>query len=154
MRRFIAVALASILMLANAPQLFAAAKATGALTGVARTSAGQPLADHSVRVRDVRTGDVAAMSRTGANGAFLVAGLDPGSYVVEIVDAAGRIVGVSTIATVTEGRTATLAVTAPSTPLVGGRLGAVAITSIIVASALGVTGLVVAVTGDEASPSQ
>jgi hypothetical protein len=153
MRRFIAIALASLLMLANAPQISAAAKATGALTGVARTTAGQPLADHTVRVRDVRTGDVVATSRTGANGAFLVAALEPGSYVVEIVDLAGRIVGVSTIAAVADGRTATLAVTAAATHLVGG-LGAVAITSIIAARALGIAGLVVALTGDEASPSQ
>jgi hypothetical protein len=153
MRRFVAIALASLLMLANASQIVAAAKPTGALTGVARTTAGQPLADHTVRVRDVRTGDVVATSRTGANGAFLVAALEPGSYVVEIVDLAGRIVGVSTIATVAEGRTATLAVTAAATHLVGG-LGAVAITSIIAASALGITGLVMALTGDEASPSQ
>jgi hypothetical protein len=154
MRRFIAIALASLLMLANAPQIFAAAKATGALTGVARTTAGQPLADHSVRVRDVRTGDVVATSRTGANGAFVVAALEPGNYVVEIVDVAGRIVGVSTIAAVAEGRTATLTVTAVGTPPVGGRISAVALTSIIVASALGITGLVVALTGEEASPSQ
>ena len=153
MRRFIAIALASLLMLANAPQMFAAAKPTGALTGVARTTTGQPLADHTVRVRDVRTGDVIATSRTGASGAFLVAALEPGSYVVEIVDLGGRIVGVSTIATVAEGRTATLAVTAAATHLVGG-LGAVAITSIVVASGLGITGLVMWLTGDEASPSE
>ena len=154
MRRFIAITLASLLTLANAPQMFAAAKATGALTGVARTSAGQPLADHSVRVRDVRTGDVVATSRTGATGAFLIAALDPGSYVVEIVDGAGRIIAVSTIAAVAEGRTASLAITAASTHLVGGRIGAVALTSIIAAAGLGITGLVVALTGDEASPSQ
>ena len=153
MRRFIAIGLASLLVLANAPLMFAAAKATGAVTGLARTTAGQPLADHSVRVRDVRTGDVVATSRTGANGAFVVAALEPGSYVVEIVDLAGRIVGVSTIATIAEGGTATLTVTAVGTHPVGG-IGAVALTSIIAASALGITGLVVALTGDEASPSQ
>ena len=153
MRRFLAIALGSLLMLANSPQMLAAAKAAGTLTGIARTTAGQPLAGHSVRVRDVRTGDVVATSRTGANGDFLVAALDPGSYVVEIVDVAGRIIGVSTIATVAEGRTATLAVTVAATHLVGG-LGAIAITSIIVASGLGITGLVMALTGDEASPSQ
>lgn len=154
MRRFIAIALASLLMLANVPQIFAAAKATGSLTGVARTTAGQPLADHSVRVRDVRTGDVVATSRTGANGAFVVAALAPGGYVVEIVDVAGRIVGVSTIATVAEGGTATLTVTAVGTPPVGGQMSRTALTAIIVASALGIAAIVVAVNGDEASPSQ
>ena len=107
-----------------------------------------------MRVRDVRTGDVVATSRTGANGAFVVTALDPGSYVVEIVDAAGRIVGVSTIATVAEGRTATLTVTAVGTHPVGGRISGIAITAIVVASGLGVTAIVMAVTGDEASPSQ
>jgi hypothetical protein len=106
-----------------------------------------------VRVRDVRTGDVVATSRTGANGAFLVAALEAGSYVVEIVDLAGRIVGVSTIASVAAGATATLTVTATASYPVGG-MGAVAITAIVVAAGLGVTAIVVAVTGDEASPSQ
>jgi hypothetical protein len=153
MRRFVAIALASLLMLANAPQILAAARATGTLTGIATNTAGQPLADHSVRIRDVRTGDVVATSRTGANGAFLVATLDAGSYVVEIVDLAGRIVGVSTIATVAAGRTATVTVTAAASPRVGG-MAAIALISIIAASAVGVTAVVVAVTGDEASPSQ
>ena len=153
MRRFIAIALASLLIVANAPQIFAAGKATGTLTGVARNTAGQPLTNHSVRVRDVRTGDVVASSRTGANGAFLVAALEAGSYVVEIVDLAGRIVGVSTIASVAAGGTATLTVTSTASYPVGG-MGAVAITAIVVAAGLGVTAIVMAATGDEASPSQ
>ena len=59
----------------------------------------------------------------------------------------------STIAAVAEGRTATLVVNAAATYLVGG-LGGVANHLIIVASGLGITGLVMALTGDEASPSQ
>ena len=120
MRRFIAVVLASLLVFASTPQTSAAAKSTGTITGVAKSTAGQPLGGHSVRVRSVRTGDVVATATTSANGSFVVPNLDPGSYVVEIVDTAGRIVGTSAIATVVEGSIASLTVTAASTELVGG----------------------------------
>ena len=153
MRRFIAVALASLLVFAGTPLTYAAAKSTGTITGVARSTAGQPLGGHSVRVRRVRTGDVVATARTTATGSFVVPSLDPGSYVVEILDAAGRIVGTSAIATVVEGGIASLMVTAASRELVGGVSGTV-IAVIVAASAAAVTGVVVAVTGDEASPSQ
>ena len=120
MRRFIAVVLALLLVFASTPRTSAAAKSTGTITGVARSTAGQPLGGHSVRVRSVRTGDVVATATTSANGSFVVPNLDPGSYVVEIVDTAGRIVGTSAIATVVEGSIASLMVTAASTELVGG----------------------------------
>ena len=120
MRRLIAVVLALMLVFASTPRTSAAAKSTGTITGVARSTAGQPLGGHSVRVRSVRTGDVVATATTSANGSFVVPNLDPGSYVVEIVDTAGRIVGTSAIATVVEGSIASLMVTAASTELVGG----------------------------------
>ena len=120
MRRFIAVVLTSLLVFASTPRTSAAAKSSGTITGVARSTAGQPLGGHSVRVRSVRTGDVVATATTSANGSFVVPNLDPGSYVVEIVDTAGRIVGTSAIATVVEGSIASLMVTAASTELVGG----------------------------------
>ena len=153
MRRLIAVVLASLLVFAGTPLTSAAAKSGGTITGVARSTAGQPLGAHSVRVRSVRTGDVVATATTGAAGSFLVPGLDPGSYVVEIVDTAGRIVGTSAIATVVEGRIASVMVTAASTELVGG-VSAGVIALVVAASAAAVAGVVVATTGNEASPSQ
>ena len=127
MRRFIAVVLASLLVFASTPLTFAAAQSTGTITGVARATAGHPLGGHSVRVRSVRTGDVVATATTSANGSFVVPNLDPGSYVVEIVDTAGRIVGTSAIATVVEGSIASLIVTAASTELVGGQAAALSL---------------------------
>ena len=53
MRRLIAVVLASLLVFASTPRTSAAAKSTGTITGVARSTAGQPLGGHSVRVRSV-----------------------------------------------------------------------------------------------------
>ena len=153
MRRFIAVVLASLLVFASTPLTSAAAKSTGTITGVAKATAGQPLGGHSVRVRSVRTGDVVATATTSASGSFVVPNLDPGSYVVEIVDTAGRIVGTSAIATVVEGSTASLAVTAASTELVGGASAAL-IAVLVAAGAAAVIGVVVATTGNKASPSQ
>ena len=109
----------------------------------------------AVRVRSVRTGDVVATATTSANGSFVVANLDAGSYVVEIVDTAGRIVGTSAIANVVGGSIASLAVTAASTDLVGGQ--AASTTLIVVLAAAGaaaVIAIVVATTGDNASPAE
>ena len=153
MRGLIAVVLASLLVFASTPRMSAAAKSTGTITGVARSTAGQPLGGHSVRVRSVRTGDVVATATTSANGSFVVPNLDPGSYVVEIVNTAGRIVGTSAIGTVVEGSIASLMVTAASTELVGGMATALIVT-LIAAGAIGTTAIIFAITGDEASPSQ
>src|SRR4029453_6522021 len=68
MRRFIAVVLASLLVFAGMPRTSAAGKATGTITGVAKSTAGQPLGGHSVRGGSPRTGDVAATATTGAPG--------------------------------------------------------------------------------------
>ena len=155
MRRLIAIALVSLLVSASTPLPSAAAQSTGTITGVAKATAGQPLGGHSVRVRSVRTGDVVATATTSADGSFVVPSLNPGSYVVEIVNPAGRIVGTSAIATVVEGRTASLNVTAASTELVGGQAGGAVLTAVLVAAgAAAVIGIIVATTGDEASPSQ
>jgi hypothetical protein len=153
MRRFIAVVLASLLVFAGTPPTFAAARSTGTITGVARSTAGQPLGGHFVRVRSVRTGDVVATATTSVNGSFVVPNLDPGSYVVEIVDTAGRIVGTSAIATVVEGSIVSSVVTGASRELVGGINTALLVT-LIAAAGGAVAAIVVATTGDEASPSR
>ena len=152
MRRLIAIVLALLLVFAGTPRTSAAAQSTGSITGAAKTTAGQPLGGHVVRVRSVRTGEVVATATTSATGSFVVPDLDPGSYVVEITDAAGRVVGTSAIATVVAGRTASLTVTAASTQLVGGA-SAVLITLLVAAGAAATAGVVVATTGDDASPS-
>ena len=153
MRRFITFVLASLLVFGGSAPTFAA-QSTGTITGVARSTAGQPLGGHSVRVRSVRAGDVVATATTSVNGSFVVPNLDPGSYVVEIVNTAGRIVGTSAIATVVQGSVASLAVTAASTELVGGQSTGVVV-GIIVAAGLATTAIVVAAgDDDDASPSQ
>jgi hypothetical protein len=152
MRRLLAVVLAFVLVFAGTPLTSVAAQSTGTITGATKTTAGQPLGGHVVRVRSVRTANVVATSTTSAAGNFVLSNIDPGSYVVEVVDAAGRLVGASAIATVVAGGTASLNVTVASTQLVGGASGAL-IALLVAAGAAATAGVIVAATGNEASPS-
>jgi hypothetical protein len=93
MKRLLALALVVALVLIGLPAPLAAAatpQANGQISGVAKG-----LANHTVRVRNVATGQLVATGNTNAEGAFTISGLTQGNYVVEIVDAAGKIVGTS-----------------------------------------------------------
>jgi hypothetical protein len=105
MRRVIAVVLVLLLAFAGTPRTSAAAQSTGSISGAAKTTAGQSLGGQVVRVRSVSTGEVVAAATTSASGSFVISNLDPGRYVVEIADAAGRPNGASAIATVVAGGT-------------------------------------------------
>ena len=154
MRRVIAVFLVSLLAIANVPLTLAAAAGNATITGVARTTAGQVLSGHTVRLRSVRTGDLVATTVPSAGGKFHFGRLDAGSYVVEVVDPGGKIVGVSSITTVTDGTTASVALTVASTTRVGGEINKTLLIVLLAGAAAGTTAIVVAATGDEASPSQ
>jgi hypothetical protein len=180
MRRFIAFALSSTLVLQAAPLMAAPALrgvrtagsqqglATGALSGTAQTPAGQTLANYTVQARNLENGQVAASSTTNGAGGFSFGGLSPASYVVEIVDSSGKIIGSSAATSVGAGTTATVAVSATTAaatagagaaagaPAAGGGMGSAFSTALIVttvAVAAGVAGVVV-VARDEASPSR
>lgn len=84
---------------------------TGGIQGVAKDAAQQNLSGVKVQVRD-RNGQLVAVGTTNASGEFSFAGLNPGIYTIEIVDATGNIVGTSAAITVTAGATATVTVTA------------------------------------------
>ena len=168
MRRFAASTLVLAMSLTGAP-LFAAgpapsarqAQATGSLTGTAQSSQGQTMANLTVRVRNLSNGNLAGSTTSGSAGQFSFAGLNPGNYAIEVVNAAGDIVGTSASVTVTAGATVNVAVMAsavsalggsPSTARKGGISTAVIVTA--VAAAAGVAGVVVAVNRNSASPSR
>jgi hypothetical protein len=154
MRQVIAVFLASLLVIPSVPRTLAAATGSGTITGVARTTAGQILSGHTVRQRSVRTGELVASTVSSTAGSFSFARLDPGSYVVEVVDPSGRIVGVSSITTVVEGSTASVALTVASTTRVGGAISTPLLTLLIAGDTAGAFGIVAAVNDHEASPSR
>lgn len=152
MRRIAAVALVLAIALYGLPPLALAAPQSGAIAGVAQASGGAPFANHTARLRSVQTGDVVASTTTDAAGAFEFAAVAPGSYVVEIADAAGRVVGISGVTRVSVGGTEVATITA-ATPVVGGAISTPLLILLLAAAGAGGIGIWAA-TKDEASPSR
>lgn len=121
MRKAFAISLMFVVAVLGMPvgTFAAAAKApavrqvqtTGTIQGEARDEQQKKLAGVRVQVRGLN-GQLVATGTTNAAGEFSFAGLNPGSYTIELVDAAGNIVGTSAAITVTAGATATVTVTA------------------------------------------
>src|SRR6187549_2799995 len=96
MKKLIASALVLALAIAAAPiNLIAAARfQAGAISGVA-TVDGKPLANVTVRLRNVDTGQLVGNTTANASGQFSFSGLGAGNFVVETVAANGAILGTS-----------------------------------------------------------
>ena len=97
MKKLIASALVLALAIAAAPiNLIAAARfQAGSISGVA-TVDGKPLANVTVRLRNVDTGQLVGNTTANATGGFSFSGLPAGNFVVETVAANGTILGTST----------------------------------------------------------
>jgi hypothetical protein len=106
---FVAATLA-VLVGANGAAL--AQQGTGAVNGLAQGVDKAPLRNYTVQIRNANTGQIAGSTTSTQAGQFSFAGLQPGSYVVEIVDAAGQVVGLSSSVSVAAGATVTVAVSA------------------------------------------
>ncbi len=68
---------------------------TGSVSGTAQNSTGSSLSGVKVQLRNVDTGALAGNTTSASNGAFSFTGLPSGNFVVEIVDAAGKVIGTS-----------------------------------------------------------
>ena len=175
MKKLVASALCVALSMSVAPvNLIAAgrviAQTNGAISGVA-TVDGKPLANVSVRLRNVDTGQLVGNTTANAQGQFSFAGLGPGNFVVETVAANGTVLGTSTAVALTAtamvatnvvvgtsaaaiaaaGGVGAVAGGAAAGGAVGGGLSATAITIGAVAAGLGATAIIIA--NDDASPS-
>lgn len=178
MRRIVAVAVVVAMSLTSAP-LFAASapraarvvglpQLTGKITGKAKNSQGQDLPNYTVRVRNLANGNISGSTTTTMAGDFLFTDLTaPGNYAVEIVNAAGDIIGTSASIPVAAGQTVSITVIASAASALGGAGGAAAggaaaasagisraVIITTVAGTAGVLGIVVAVKKHHASPSR
>ncbi len=151
MRRVAALILAVTLSIYWTPALLAAPQ-TGAISGVAHTSGGAAAANQQARLRSVRTGGILMSTPTSSLGGFEFSNVAAGSYVVEIVDLAGKVVGISGVTTVSGGSTAVAAITV-ATPVAGGAIAAPLIALLIAAGGAGAVGIWAA-TKEDASPSK
>jgi hypothetical protein len=100
MRRLLALTLALAMVCLGVPSASFAAGRLGQqegnrVLGTARSEAGSPIANATVRLRNTATGDVTATSRTAASGEFVFRGVPAGNYVVELVDNNGVVIATS-----------------------------------------------------------
>jgi hypothetical protein len=171
MRRLTAFALAFGLTLSGVPLVAAPARAgqgqTASLSGTATSSAGQTVANATVQLRNLATGQLAGTTTSSATGTFSFSGLPAGNYAVEVVNAAGQIIGTSasiavaagaTITGVTVTATAAAAGAAAGAGAAGGGAASTGVSTALIitsiAAAGGIAGVVVAVNRSDASPSR
>jgi hypothetical protein len=171
MRRIPVIALIFALLLSGLPLLAAPAGRVaqvqgGTLSGTATDATGQPIARTKVQLRDLATGQLVGTTQSGANGAFTFTGLPAGNFAVEVVNAAGQIIGSSASITVAAGATITgVTVSATAAAAMGTAAGAAAAgaataggfsTAVVittVAVGAGIAGAIALATND-ASPSR
>lgn len=97
----------------------------GQICGSTKDASQKPTAKASVRLRDQRSGALIATSTSDDNANYCFAGLPFGTFVVEMLDAAGNIVGTSASITLSTGAVVASGVTVTSTAagVIGGAAG-------------------------------
>ena len=158
--RFLVILLAVALSLPASSRVVTAAAQTevASIAGTATSSSGETLLNVGVQLRDLKTGTVSRTTKSSSTGTFSFPAVDPGNYAVEVLNAAGRVVGTSAAIPVTGGaavtgvtvRTVSAAI-ASSVARTAGTRTIMAVTS--AAAAAGVVGVVSRGQGD-ASPSR
>jgi hypothetical protein len=133
------------------------------ISGRVLTPNGNPVSSAMVRARNLLNGQIGGSTTTASAGQFSI-NVNPGSYLLEVVDAGGQILGTSPFISVTAGTAITAATVTVST----GTLSAVATTTGLLstlgttaarsltyaAAAAGVAGVVTAPEVVTASPSR
>jgi len=93
-RTFVACVLSIVTALSSMPVASARAIAAGTVSGAAMNTDGVSLAFQTAQVRNLESRLVAGSSKTDGLGHFTFSGLEPGIYVVELLEA-GSVVGTS-----------------------------------------------------------
>lgn len=172
MKKLIASILSFAFVALAAPiNLIAAGRAmtqpVGIISGIASVD-GKPLANVTVRLRNVDSGELVGNQTANAAGEFSFTGLGQGSFIVETVAANGTILGTSMATTLTAGAMAVAGVavaTSGSALAAAGGIGAVvagggagigiSTTAAVLAGTAGLIGAIaIVVTQNNASPSQ
>ena len=118
--------------------------------GTATSSTGETLVNATVQLRDLETGTVTSTTTSSSTGAFSFGAVNPGNYVVEVLNAAGQVVGTSAPVSVAAGAALTgVTVTATAAAVAASAVAAGAGTIVAVTTAAAAAGIVgvAAVTG-------
>ena len=123
---------------------------TGAISGDVRTGDKDPASRRTVQLRDAQSGRVVASNTTDKAGAFTFSGVQPGSYIVEVLGANQSVLAASSVLTVQAGQTLSVVL---GLPIAGGILGGTAGMAAMVAAGAAAAGvLAVQKTGDPTCP--
>src|SRR5262245_19554442 len=108
MRRILAAAVIAAMSLpATTGAAPLRAQGQASLSGTATSNTGQALGNYTVQLRNLQTGQLAGTTTSSPTGAFSFSGLQAGNYAVEVVNAAGQIVGTSASISVAAGASVT-----------------------------------------------
>lgn len=165
MRKFLAIAVVTAIVATSTPVVavgdtFAAVE----LVGTTYTVNLQPLAYAKVQIRNLKTGRAVNSVVSDKQGQFTIPGLPAGDYIVEIVNASGKVLGMTSPFKLGTVATYRLSVVAVSEGVMaeGGRagvslfgLGSMASLAVVGATAAGAGAVVGAIsTRPDASPSR
>ena len=115
------------------------------IAGVATNPSGQPLVNVTVQLRNLTSGSLSGTTTSSAMGTFAFTGVQTGMYAVEVVNAAGQIIGSSASLLATAGATITgVSVSASTAGAIAGSAGAAAGAASGISTAAVVTGLAAA----------
>jgi hypothetical protein len=95
MRQLIATAVIFALSMYAMPISAAAQGQAASIAGTAQSAAGQTVANVTVQLRNLATGQLTGTTTSSASGSFGFGGLAAGNYSIEVVNAAGQIIGAS-----------------------------------------------------------
>jgi hypothetical protein len=160
MKKLILVVMAFVVLVATSAY---AGQGTGSIAGTATNANKVVMTGVKVQLRNVATGELAGTTQSAANGAFSFTGLNPGNFVIEIVNAAGEVIGTSASMTLAVGGVISgVTVAASAAGALAGIAAAGGLTSFLTSTGgilvlagvgVGVTAGVIAATND-ASPSR
>jgi hypothetical protein len=127
------------------------------VAGSATSSSGETLINATVQLRDLATGSISGTTTSSSTGAFSFAAVNPGNYVVEVLNAAGQVVGTSASISVAAGAVVTGVTVTATAAAVAASAAAAGVGTIVAvttaAAAAGVVGIAAA-NGQDASPSR
>jgi len=124
-----------------------------AIEGMTLTALSAPLPNASVRLRDVRSGRVTDATTSDKDGAFTFLRVDPGSYLVELVDRDQNVLAASPMLNLNAGELISTIVKLPLRLPAAGLLGRGAPTLLAVVAASAAAGVLASTTpGQPVSP--
>jgi hypothetical protein len=129
---------------ARAPEVLLGTRETAFSTihGSALDSTSGILPDSPVRLRDARVGRIIGTQRTDKAGVFEFRGVDPGSYVVELLGPTDSVLAASQLINVNAGEAVSAVVKLPfRLPPLGGLLGHTTAQAIAITAAAAATGV-------------